>query len=76
MNTNLTTEQKSAAMKAIAEAAQPHCPEGYGMMLILAPVGPLITNGGDFASNLRKEDCVKLLRDTASRLEKRLAASQ
>ena len=72
----MTFEARKILLQKAARAAKEHLPKGWGLCLIIAPVNSPIYQGGEFVSDLRKQDCIHLIRDTANRLERNLLRSQ
>lgn len=57
-------------MAAMADAAASELRNGWGFCIIAAPFGELLESGGEFVSNIRRKECISLIRDTADRLER------
>ena len=72
----MNLEERKVVLQNAAKAAKAHLPKGWGLCLIIAPVNSPICNGGEFVSDLRKADSIRLIRYTANRLEKHLLQSQ
>lgn len=76
MSAKFSTDQKGAFMTAAAQAALKNLPNKWGLILIAAPLGEKVFNGGEFISNVERKECIDLIRDTADRIERNLAKRQ